>query len=193
MTALVTVAGLLALGLVATTSGTHSQGSPSTPAAPSLAPFVASPPEVVDRMLRLARVGPGDVVYDLGSGDGRVIIAAARTFGARGVGIEIDPRRIAESRENAERAGVADRVTFRLQDALTADVSQATVVTLYLLTASNIKLRPLLTRQLPPTARIVAHGFGMGDWTPDTVETFADPEGVERTLYLWIADGRVRP
>ena len=151
----------------------------------SLAPFVATPADVVDRMLRLASVGPRDVVFDLGSGDGRIVIAAAKTFGARGVGIDIDPALVDRARANAAAAGVADRVTFRVEDAMTTDVSDATVVTLYLLAASNVKLRPHLQAQLKPGARIVAHNFGMGDWEPDKVDTFKDAAGATRTLYLW--------
>ena len=144
-------------------------------------------------MLRLAQVTARDVVYDLGCGDGRIVIAAARDFGARGIGVDIDPARIAEATANATRAGVADRVSFRLEDALTTDVSPATVVTTYLLTASNVALRPRLTRQLARGSRIVAHGFSMGDWVPTTVDTFTDLAGATRTLYLWHADGTVRP
>ena len=151
----------------------------------SLAPFIATPADVVDRMLRFAGVGPTDTVYDLGSGDGRIVIAAAKTFGARGVGIEIDPRLVEQATAAAKAAGVADRVTFRLQDAMTADVSEASVVTLYLLAASNVKLRPRLQAQLRPGARIVAHNFGMGDWEPSKVETFVDAGGGTRTLMLW--------
>ena len=150
-----------------------------------LAPFVATPSDVVDRMLRLASVGPTDIVYDLGSGDGRIVIAAATMFGARGVGIEIDPMLVERARANAAAAGVADRVTFRLEDAMTADVSDATVVTLYLLAASNVKLRPHLQAQLRPGSRIVAHNFGMGDWEPQKVENFRDQQGATRTLFLW--------
>jgi cyclopropane fatty-acyl-phospholipid synthase-like methyltransferase len=157
------------------------------------APFVATPPDVVERMLALARVGPTDVVYDLGSGDGRIVIAAAQKFGARGVGVDIDPARIAESEENARRAGVERLVTFTLQDALKTDVSNATVVTLYMLSQINVKLRPILTRQLRTGARIVSHSFAMGDWEPEHVETFRDAAGTTRTLYLWIADGKMRP
>jgi cyclopropane fatty-acyl-phospholipid synthase-like methyltransferase len=148
-------------------------------------PYVATPPDVVDRMLTLARVDSRDVVYDLGSGDGRIVIAAARKFGARGVGVDIDPIRIAESEENARRAGVQDRVTFKLQDALETDVSDATVVTLYMLAAINVKLRPILTKELRPGARIVSHNFAMGDWEPDKVDTFKDAAGTTRTVYLW--------
>lgn len=157
------------------------------------APFVATPPDVVDRMLALAKVGPTDVVYDLGCGDGRIVIAAARKFGARGVGVDIDPLRIAEAEANAVRAGVARLVTFKVQDALETAVSEATVVTLYLTSALNVKLRPTLTRQLRPGARIVSHGFPMGDWEPDAVQSFTSADGASRTLYVWKADGKVRP
>jgi protein-L-isoaspartate O-methyltransferase len=159
--------------------------APASWAQTTLAPFVVTPSDVVDRMLRLASVGPADIVYDLGSGDGRIVIAAARTFGARGVGIEIDPALVEQARANATAAGVADRVTFRLEDATTANISDATVVTLYLLAASNVKLRPRLQAQLRPGARIVAHNFGMGDWEPQKVDTFRDQGGATRTLYLW--------
>ena len=159
----------------------------------SLAPFLPTPEDVVDRMLTLAEVGPDDVVYDLGCGDGRIVIAAAKKFGARGVGIDYDPERIRESEANARKAGVEDRVTFRQQDAMTVDVSPATVVTLYLLSGSNLKLRPMLTKQLRPGARIVSHAFSMGDWEPVKKDEFKDAEGVSRTLYLWKTDGQVRP
>ena len=159
----------------------------------SLAPFVPTPQEVVDRMLRLAEVSADDVVYDLGCGDGRIVITAAQQFGARGVGIDIDPQRIAESNANAERAGVQDLVEFIEMDAMAVDVSEATVVTLYLLSSSNAKLRPILTRQLQPGTRIVSHAFSMGDWEADTVDRFEDERGNTRTLYLWRHDGTVRP
>lgn len=159
----------------------------------NLAPFVPTPEEVVDRMLRLAKVTKDDVVYDLGCGDGRIVIAAAQRYGARGVGVDIDPVRIAESNANARRAGVTDRVTFKLEDALQTDLSDATVVTLYLLSASNLKLRPRLTAQLKPGARIVAHAFAMGDWRPDKVENFTDASNSPRTLYLWTIGGKDRP
>lgn len=160
--------------------------------APS-APFVATPLDVVDRMLMLAQVGPNDVVYDLGCGDGRIVIAAARTFGARGVGVDIDPLRIEEAQQNARRADVEHLVTFKVQDALETDVSPATVVTLYLVSALNVKLRPNLTAQLRPGARIVSHNFAMGDWEPQAVDVFTSADGQSRTLYLWKADGRLRP
>ena len=157
------------------------------------APYVATPPDVVDRMLVQAAVTSRDVVYDLGCGDGRIVIAPAQKFGARGVGVDIDPVRIAEARRNAARAQVEHSVTFRLQDALDTDVSEATVVTLYLLSTQNVQLRPILTRQLRPGARIVSHNFAMGDWEPDVVDVFTGADGQSRMLYLWKADGQIRP
>jgi len=156
------------------------------------APYVASPPEVVDRMLALGGVGPGDVVYDLGSGDGRIVIAAAQKFGVTGVGIDIDPIRVSEARANAARAHVEHLVTFKLGDVMESDVSDATVVTLYLLAAQNVQLRARLSTQLRAGARIVSHNFAMGDWRPDVVDTFTSADGQMRTLYLWRADGVAR-
>jgi SAM-dependent methyltransferase len=180
------LAVLLALPLAA-------QSSQKRPDAPHLAPYVPTPAEVVDRMLQLGQVGKNDVIYDLGCGDGRIPIAAAKRFGTRGVGVDIDPQRIAEANANAKKEGVTHLVTFKLQDAMATDVSEATVVTLYLLSASNLKLRPILTKQLKPGARIVSHAFSMGDWQPDKVDTFIDTSGTTRTLYLWKTDGKVRP
>src|SRR5690606_15964693 len=159
----------------------------------SLAPYVPTPQDVVERMLELANVTSKDTVYDLGCGDGRIVVTAAKKYGARGVGVDINPDRIRESQENAKKAGVEHLVEFRLQDAMTVDVSPATVVTLYLLSSSNAKLRPILTRQLKPGARIVSHAFSMGDWEPTKTDTFTDSGGSQRTLYLWIHDGKVRP
>jgi SAM-dependent methyltransferase len=181
---------LLTLPLAATPD---SQAPQRRPDAAHLAPYVPTPQEVVDRMLQLGGVGKADVVYDLGCGDGRIPITAAKRFGARGVGVDIDPQRIAEANANAKKEGVSHLVTFRLQDAMTTDVSDATVVTLYLLSASNLKLRPILTKQLKPGARIVSHSFSMGDWQPDKVDTFVDTSGTTRTLYLWKTDGKIRP
>jgi len=158
-----------------------------------LAPYVQTPQEVVERMLQLAQVGRNDVVYDLGCGDGRLVITAAKKYGARGVGVDFDPNLVKESRANAEKAGVAALVEFRDQDALTVDVSPATVVTLYLLTSSNLKLRPILTKALRPGARIVSHQFGMGDWQPETQETLTAADGSTHILYLWKTDGHLRP
>lgn len=143
--------------------------------------FVTTPPAVVKAMLEVAAVGPDDFVLDLGSGDGRIPIAAARDFGARGVGVEIDSALIDAARENARRAGVADRVQFLQEDLFQTDVSQATVVTLYLLPPLNLKLRPRLFNELKPGARVVSHAFHMGDWKPDQELTV---EG--RKVYLWI-------
>jgi predicted RNA methylase len=176
----------------------HGFAAPGTaarePAQQSLAPYVPTPEDVVDRMLRLAKTSKEDVVFDLGSGDGRIPITAAKVFGARGVGIDIDPRRIEESRVNAKAAGVEALVEFRLGDALEADVSTATIVTLYMLGSGNAALRPVLTRQLRPGARIVSHAFSMGpSWPADTVEHFTSARGDEVTLYLWKADGTFRP
>lgn len=161
--------------------------------AQSLAPYVPSPPEVVDRMLTLAGVTREDVVYDLGCGDGRIPIAAAKKYGARGIGLDIDPRRIEEARANARAAGVEHLVEFRVENVLTADVSAASVVTLYLLSSSNAKLRPTLTKTLRPGSRIVSHAFSMGaEWPADKVDTFVTSAGDEITLYLWKIDGKVR-
>jgi len=149
------------------------------------APDVRTPPEVVVEILRLARVGPDDVVYDLGSGDGRIVIAAARDFGARGVGIELDPDLVAESARNARRAGVGERTRFLLQNIFEADVSEATVVTLYLSPDLNLRLRPKLLSQLKPRSRIVSHDFPIGDWQPGRVVNFKGPERTH-VLSLWI-------
>ncbi len=162
------------------------------PDAPQLAPYVPTPQDVVDRMLTLAGVTKADVVLDLGCGDGRIPITAARTYGARGIGVDIDPQRIAEANANAKAAGVTHLVTFRLEDAMKTDVSGASVVTTYLLSASNLKLRPILTKQLKPGSRIVTHSFSMGDWTPEKSDSFTDANGRARLLYLYRADGKVR-
>ncbi len=135
-----------------------------------LAPFVASPLEVAEKMLELARVDEEDIVYDLGCGDGRIVIMAAQRFGARGVGIDFNPKRIQESLQGARQAGVEDRVEFRLQDVMKADFSDATVVTVYLLTRSNAKLRPLLERQLKPGTRVVAHNYRIPGWEDKEVD-----------------------
>jgi len=159
--------------------------------AEKLAPFVPTPMAVVEKMLEIAEVKSGDVVYDLGSGDGRIVIAAARRYGVRAVGFEIDPELVRLSRENARRAGVSHLVEFRQEDILKADLSQATVVTLYLFPEANRLLRPILWRQLKPGARIVSNDFDMDDWQADKVEAVQDPaEGLFYTLYLWRMDSR---
>lgn len=148
-------------------------------------PFVPTPENVVDKMLDVAKVGKNDVLYDLGSGDGRIVIAAARKRGARGVGIDIDPQRIRESRDNARKAGVSSRVEFREGDLFKADIGDATVVTLYLLPKLNLKLKPKLLADLKPGTRIVSYGFDMGDWAPDTAV-----EVGSSTLYVWVVPNR---
>jgi len=142
--------------------------------------YVPTPEDVVEQMLKLANVHKGDIVYDLGCGDGRTVIAAAKNFGARAVGIDINPQRIKESRENAQKAEVTDMVTFHLGDLFEADIKEATVVTLYLLQSLNVKLRPKLWKELKPGTRVVSHDFDMGDWKPEK-EVQLD----EHTIYLW--------
>jgi SAM-dependent methyltransferase len=142
--------------------------------------FVPTPEEVVEAMLRLADVGKDDVVYDLGSGDGRIPITAARRFGARGVGIDLDPKLVAQATRSAQDAGVGDRVRFIEGDIFEADISSATVVTLYLLSSINERLRPKLLKELRPGTRVVSHQFRMGDWQPER-ETVVD----SRPLFLW--------
>ncbi len=130
-------------------------------------PYVPTPEEVIAEMLKMGEVGEDDVLYDLGCGDGRIVIKAVRELGCRGVGIDIDPVRIRECRENAANAGVSDKVEFFVRDLFEADISQATVVTLYLLSKVNLRLRPKLLRELAPGTRVLSHDFGMGDWDPD--------------------------
>lgn len=144
-------------------------------------PYVRTPDEVVDAMLKVANVGANDVVFDLGSGDGRIVIAAAKRFGAHGVGIEIDPVRITEATDNARAAGVSDRVKFIEQNLFEADLSEATVVTLYLVPDFNMKLRPKLLRELRPGARVVSHNYDMGDWKPQRKLRVG-----ARTVYCWV-------
>jgi precorrin-6B methylase 2 len=142
--------------------------------------FVGTPPDVVDAMLAGAEVKNTDIVYDLGSGDGRIVIAAAQRYGARGVGIEIDPQRIREAEENARKAGVSDKVRFINADLFEADIHEATVVTLYLLENLNVRLRPKLLRELKPGTRIVSHRFRMGDWQPEKSLNVGN-----RAVYFW--------
>jgi SAM-dependent methyltransferase len=142
-------------------------------------PYVPTPDEVVQSMLKLAGVHAGDVVYDLGCGDGRIVIAAAR-LGARGVGVDINPDRIREARQNAKQAGVEDKVNFVEADLFTAPIQEATVVTLYLLPSINLKLRPRLWAELKPGTRVVSHAFDMGDWKPEKSD-----EVDNRPVYFW--------
>jgi len=149
------------------------------------APYVATDQRIVQRMLEVADVSEDDVVYDLGSGDGRIPLTAATEFGARGVGVEIDPDLIAKSRAKAEAAGVTDRVEFRQQDLFKTDVSDASVVALYLWPEINVRLRPKLLRQLDPGDRIVSHDFRMGEWEPDRVVDAGQDKTGTATIYLW--------
>jgi ubiquinone/menaquinone biosynthesis C-methylase UbiE len=142
--------------------------------------YVPTQHVVVDAMLKLADVKESDIVYDLGCGDGRMVVTAAKTYGTNGKGIDIDPQRIKEANENAVKAGVSDKVEFILGNLFDVDVSEATVVTLYLLESLNLRLRPKLLEQLKPGSRVVSNTFNMGDWAPDKVETI---EGY--TIYLW--------
>ena len=152
-------------------------------------PFVVSPEPVTLAMLSIARVGPRDVVLDLGSGDGRIVITAARRFGARGLGVELSPQLVEQSRDNARRAGVADRAEFRVQDLFETDLAQASVITMYLLPEVNLQLRPKLLA-LKPGTRIVSHDWDMGDWKPDRTRVVNAPDkpvGLEKKsrVHLW--------
>jgi len=144
-----------------------------------IVPFVPTPQEVVDKMVELAGVKKGDVVYDLGSGDGRIVITAAKK-GAKAVGFEIDGDLVKQSRDNIRKAGVQEQAEIRQQDILTVDLSAASVVTMYLLPDVNLQLKPKILSQLKAGSRVVSHAFDMGDWKPDRIERI---EG--RTLYLW--------
>lgn len=170
------LAGLGALGV----SGFVGAGEQAAPLRGPDVIFVPTPNEIVDTMLRTAAVTKRDTVYDLGCGDGRIVITAAQKYGARGVGIDIDPERVAEATDNVIKAKVADRVKIVRGDLFEADIRPATVVTLYLLTDLNLKLRPKLLRDLSPGTRVVSHAFSMGDWSPErTVEI----QGTH--VYLW--------
>ncbi len=147
--------------------------------------FVPTPYEVVDEMLRLAKVKKGDVLYDLGSGDGRIPVTAAKKFGIRAIGIDIDPQRIKEATENARKNGVSKLVTFKQEDLFKTSFKDATVVTLYLLPDLNVKLRPRLLSELKPGTRIVSHQFDMGTWQP---EKKVELNG--RVIYLWTVPER---
>ena len=167
---------LLMIGSVA-----QGLGQESNPKRELDVPYVPTQEEVVAEMLSTAGVKKGDVLYDLGCGDGRIVITAAQQFGIRGVGIDIDPARIKEARLNAEKAGVTSLVKFIEQDLFESKIGEATVVTLYLLPAINLKLRPKLFRELKPGTRIVSHAFDMGDWKP---EKQLDVNG--ETIYYWV-------
>ncbi len=154
-------------------------------------PYVPTPPEVVDEMLRLAGVKDGDVLYDLGCGDGRIVIAAAKKFGVKAIGIDIDPLRIDESKENAAQAGLTGKVRFIQQDLFEAEFKDATVITMYLLTSVNLRLRPKLLADLRPGTRLVSHSFEMGEWRPDKTSVVASTFGDERDVHFWVVPANV--
>ena len=144
-------------------------------------PYVPTPENVVAKMLELANVKKADVLYDLGSGDGRIVVTAARKYGVHAVGYDLNPERIQEANENAKKAGVTGQVEFRQKDLFTADLHEASVVTLYLLPSVNLKLRPKLFQELKPGSRVVSHDFDMGDWAPDKT---VDLDG--HKIYFWV-------
>jgi len=148
--------------------------------------YVPTPQAVVDRMLEMAEVKPTDFVIDLGCGDGRMVITAAKKYGARGYGVDIDPERIKESNENAQQAGVTDKVEFKVADLFQEDISKADVMTMYLLTSINLRLRPLILDKLKPGSRVVSHAFDMGDWEPDQRDTV---DG--KHIYFWYVPAKV--
>jgi hypothetical protein len=169
---------LLVGSAVALAQDTALQNPPAPNRTPDVV-YVPTPQPVVDRMLEMAGVGPDDVLYDLGSGDGRIPVTAAKNWGTRGIGVEIHADRVAMARKNAEEAGVADKVTIVHGDMFETDLAPATVISLYLLPSLNMKLRPEL-QKLKPGTRIVSHNYSMGDWQPDeTAQVGAS------TVYLW--------
>jgi SAM-dependent methyltransferase len=149
--------------------------------------FVPTPQDVVDRMLQMAEVKPTDFVIDLGCGDGRMVITAAQKYGARGYGVDIDPDRINDSNENAKRAGVTDKVAFKVADLFQEDIKKANVMTMYLLRDINLRLRPKILDELQPGSRIVSHAFDMGDWEPDQRDNVND-----RNIYFWYVPAKVQ-
>lgn len=157
-----------------------------TTGAPLDAPYVVTDYDVVDAMLAMADVRPDDDVVDLGSGDGRILIAAARSHGARGLGVDIDPARIRESTANAQAAGVASRVSFRRENLFTTPLADADVLTLYLAPEINLRLRPRILADMQPGTRVVSHDFGMGDWRPDQRQMVGTA-----TIYMWIVPARI--
>jgi len=177
------------LALVVTSTGRALSAPGQEAQKPKRAPdifFVPTPTEVVDAMLKVANVGKGDVVYDLGCGDGRIVATAARDFGARGVGIDIDPQRVADSQATVKKFGVADRVTIMEGDIFETPIGDATVVALYLLPSLNVKLMPKLKKELKPGTRIVSHDFDMmGQWEPEKQLEVVDKDGTKHNVYFW--------
>jgi SAM-dependent methyltransferase len=181
---------VLAVTLFTTTAAAQTAKPARTPDVP----YVPTTETAVGEMLKLAGVKKGDIVYDLGCGDGRIVIAAAKNYGARGVGIDINPERIAEAKENAKKAGVEHLVRFEENDLFQANFHDATVVTLFLLSDVNLKLRPRLLEQLKPGTRVVSNTFDMGDWKADREATVGGPEEedtyLSRRLFLWVIPQR---
>ncbi len=178
--------------VVAVLSVTVVAAQTAQPRRESDVPYVPTTEQAVDAMLKLADVKKTDVVYDLGCGDGRIVIAAAKNFGARGVGIDINPVRIMEAKENARKAGIENLVRFEENDLFQADIHEASVVTLFLLSTVNLKLRPKLLQDLKPGTRVVSNTFDMGDWKPDREANVEGADGyyLSRKLYLWTVPPR---
>ena len=195
---LATTIAVLLMGAGAGCEGREAPTQPPVPQVPAAAPaaaaqdarddldvpYVPTPTAVVDKMLEMAKVKKDDVLYDLGSGDGRIVITAAQKYGARGIGYDLNPQRIKESNENAQKARVTDRVRFAQQDLFTVDLGEATVVTLYLLPEVNLKLRPKLLKELKPGTRVVSHNYDMGDWAYDD-HAEVTVAGTAHYVYLW--------
>jgi SAM-dependent methyltransferase len=179
--AVVVFASMLAL----TTVRLRADDAPAAPVKKDV-PFVPTPQPVVDRMLEMADVKKGDKVYDLGCGDGRIVVTAAKKYGASGVGVDIDPQRIKESNENAKSAGVTDKVKFEIKDLFTMDFHDADVLAIYLLPQVNMKLRPKILSDMKPGSRLVSHSFDMDDWPPD-----AEDEVDSSTIYFWVVPAKV--
>ena len=189
--AAIAIAVVLATGCTAVSPGSGDSGPRYPPRSSPGVVFVPTPPDVGVEMLKLAGVTSNDLVYDLGSGDGRLVIAAAQLFGARAVGVELDAKLVQDSREAAVRAGVADRVTFIWGDLFQVDLRPATAVMVYLTAAMNLKLRPRLLAELKPGTPVVSHAFDMGEWAPDRSVRVFSTEGT-RLLHLWIIPARVQ-
>ncbi|OGQ84565.1 MAG: hypothetical protein A3F90_02880 [Deltaproteobacteria bacterium RIFCSPLOWO2_12_FULL_60_19] len=180
--------GLVSMpGWLATRAAAQSQDDVESK---KIVPYVPTPQEVVDRMLELAQVKKGDVVYDLGSGDGRIVVTAAKKYGVKAIGFEIDPERIRESHENIRKAGVGHLVEIRQQDIRTVDLSPASVLTMYLLPEVNLMLRPNIWSQMKPGSRVVSHDFDMGDWKPLKTVELKDNSTWGHTLYLWRVEAK---
>jgi hypothetical protein len=184
------------LGALATAAvGLACAFTPATFAADASVPYVPTPQSVVDRMLEIGKVGPQDYLIDLGSGDGRIVVTAAKKYGARGIGVDLNPTRIAEANDNATKAGVTDKATFRRGDLFETDLTPASIITMYLLPRVNLDLRPKLL-DLKPGTRIVSHDFSMGEWQPEHHEQIDAPgkyggAGGRSDIYLWIIPAKV--